>query len=116
MPAHIKIQHRIEELRRRKNFLPTLIITIILWLILAGIVYFIDPQQMIAIPLFFLITFLAILFTASLLFANRRRGLLTSLVIMLFLILRYFGVGNMLNAILLVGIAVAFEIYASRKA
>lgn len=116
MPAHLKIKHRVEELRRRKNFLPTLIITITLWIILAGIVYFVDPQQMFAIPLFFLFAFLAILFTASLLFANRRRGLLTSLVIILFLILRYFGVGNMLNAILLIGIAVTFEIYASRRA
>lgn len=102
---------RKDQILKRKNFLPTLVVTVLLWLMLAGLIYFVDPDTVLAVPLFFVIIFLAILFTSSLLFANSRRGLITSSSIFLFLILSYLGVGNILNLILLVAIAVTIELY-----
>lgn len=100
---------------KRKNFLPTLLITILLWLILGGIVYFINPDTFGVIPLFFTLTFLALLFTFSLIFAGGRRGLVGAIAITLFLVLAYLGVGNILNLILIVAIATSVELYFTLK-
>jgi hypothetical protein len=107
-------KRRIEELQRRKNFLPTLAVTFVLWLFVAVIVYFSDPLLSGAIPLFFVTFFFATMFTVSLLLANTRRGILISLVITIFLLLRYLQVGNLLNFVLLAAAAVAFEFYLRR--
>lgn len=95
----------------RKNFFPTLIVIILLWTGLFFIIYFVDPAILGVIPLFFIALFLSLIFTFSTLFANKRRGLIISLAISLFLILRYFGVGNILNLILISAVAIAAEIY-----
>jgi len=95
----------------RKNFLPTLIIVILLWSSIAFLIYFIDPFNTGVIPLFFLLFFLSSLFTLSLAFANTRRGLLTSLGLTFFLILRYLGIGNLLNFLLIFGLLITTELY-----
>jgi hypothetical protein len=48
------------------------------------------------------------------LFINTKRGLVTTCGITLFLILRYFGLGNILNFILIMGVAISLEMYWSR--
>jgi hypothetical protein len=100
---------------KRKNFLPTLIFTVVLWIILGGVVYFVDPNTFLAVPLFFLLTFTLLLFTFSLLFAGSRRGLITSISLSSFLVLSYLGVGNIINFLLIVAIAVCVEIYLAQK-
>jgi hypothetical protein len=104
-----------EQRLKRKNFLPTLLITILLWIMLGGLVYFVDPSFFGAIPLFFVTTFTVLLFTSSLLFANSRRGLIISISLSLFLLLTYLGVGNILNLILLTAIAVCIDLYFTLK-
>jgi len=95
--------------------LPTLIITFLLWFILAGIVYFIDPGMFGVVPLLFVIVFFCLLFTFSLIFANSRRGVLATIAVEFFLLLMYLGVGNILNLILVVAIATCIELYFSLK-
>lgn len=97
--------------RHRKNFLPTLVITTFLWITLAAIVYFIEPGTFGAVPLFFTILFSAFLFTFSTIFANTRRGLITSISLILFLIISFFGIGNILNLILITALAITAEVY-----
>lgn len=99
---------------RRKNFLPSLVITILLGISLALIVYFTDPSESIFVFIFFLNLFLFSMFIFSLLFANSRRGLIISVCLTLFVILRYFGVGNILNAVLLAGLGIIAIIYNER--
>jgi len=99
----------------RKNFLLTFTITLFLWLGVAGIIYFIDPFETGALPLFFLVVFFSLFFSFSIIFINSRRGLITSSGITIFLILRYFGLGNWLNFLLLLAICIAAEIYYSKK-
>ena len=102
---------RKKEIKNRKSFLPTLAVTIFLWLTLGFLIYFVSPDFVLSIPLFFLITFSCLFFTFSIIFANSRTGLVISLAATFFIILRYFGVGNILNALLLTGLAIAIEIY-----
>ncbi len=103
-----------EQALKRKNFFPTLLVTVLLWALLGGLVYFVDPGTFGVVPLFFITFFVATLFTFSLIFASSRRGLLISISLSLFSILMYLGVGNILNFILIVAIAVCIELYFSR--
>lgn len=106
---------RLKEVRLRKNFFSTLVLTIILWISITLIVYFIEPETFGILPLFFFLIFLALLFTFSLLFAHTRRGALLALGLTLFLMLRYLGVGNILNFLLIIGIAITIELYFLKK-
>ncbi len=104
-----------EQKLKRKNFLPTLLITVLLWVILTGIIYFVDPGTILAIPLFFILLFLTILFTFSLLFGGQRRGLISAISLTFFLFLAYLGVGNILNFLLIAAIAICIELYLGAK-
>ena len=105
---------RQKKIKYRKNFFPTLIVIMSLWTLLAGFVYFVEPEAQGAVPLFLALVFLTLILTFSTLFINTRRGTITALGITFFLILRYFGVGNILNFLLLFGVAVATEIFFSK--
>ncbi len=102
---------RAKKTQRRKNFFPSLIITLISWLLIAYLVYSIDPSSPLVIILFFVLLFIALLFTFSIIFTNARRGLTAAIVVTIFLILRYYGVGNVLNFILIVALTIASDIY-----
>jgi len=106
---------RKEKIRRRKNFFPTLIIIFLSWAIIIGVVYFLNPGSTGAIPLFIIVIFIALLFTFSTLLANTRRGFIISLATVIFLILRYFGVGNIINFLLIIGLAATTELYFSKN-
>lgn len=97
---------------RRKNFLPSLIIIIVLFLSLISIIYFTDPATQIFVLLLFINIFLFLFFLFALIFANSRRGFIISACITLFLIFRLFGIGNILNAILIASLGIITEIYA----
>lgn len=107
-------ERRKAQILKRKNFLPTLVLTLLLWIATGFLVYAIDPFSFAAVPAFFVLIFLALLFTFSLIFANTRRGLVVSISLILFLILRYLGIGNILNFLLIAGIATAIELYSQR--
>jgi bacteriorhodopsin len=110
-----KTIERKKDVKLRKSFLPTFIITVILWLGVFGIIYFIDPHENGAIPLFFVAILFALFFTLSIVLINSRRGFISALAITLFIVLRYFGLGNLLNFLLLAGISIAMELYFSKK-
>lgn len=99
---------------RRKNFLPSLILTILLFLGLGALIYFIDPQVTGAIYVFFLVLFFSLLFFFSLVLASSRRGLIVSICLTIFLILRYFGIGNILNFIIILALGLVTELYFGR--
>lgn len=111
----MKHTKRKEQVLKRKNFLPTLLLTILFWILLGALVYFVSPQMFGVIPLFFVTFFTAILFTASLIFANSRRGLVVSISLTIFALLLYLGVGNLLNLGLILAIAVCVELYFTLK-
>lgn len=106
---------RKQRVLKRRNFLPTFLIAILLWLILATLVYFVEPETFGAVPAFFVLVFCAFLFTFAVIFANTRRGVIVALSTTFFLILRYFELGNILNLILIAALAVTFEFLFSKS-
>lgn len=104
-----------ERQKKRKNFLPTLIITFLLWGVFSFIVYFVDPGSFGSILLFFFVLWFCFLFTFSILLANTRRGFIASLGLIIFLLLRFFGIGNLLNFLLISSVAVSIEFYFSKN-
>ena len=104
-------QKRQEQINRRKNFLPTFIISLLLFILLCLEIYFVPPDSFLAIFLFFLLLFFLLLFFFSILFSSKREGFLISLSACFFALLRYFGIGNILNFLLITAIAIAFEVY-----
>jgi hypothetical protein len=102
-----------QQILKRKNFLPTLLLTIVLWGLLAGLIYFVDPKTFGVVSVFFILVFFCLLFTFSLIFANSRRGMMAGVAVTFFLFLTYFGIGNILNAILIIAIALCIELYFS---
>ena len=109
-----KKELRQKKVKFRKNFLPTLVLIILLWSIAAFIIYFVDPSAFGILPALLLVIFFALLFTASLLFANTRRGLIIASFLTLFIILRYLGVGNIINFLLILGVGITLELYFSK--
>lgn len=99
---------------KRKNFFPTLLITVFLWLSLAAIIYFIEPDTFGILPLFFINIFFALLFTFSTIFGHSRRGFIAATCVTLFTLLRYFGIGNVINLLLIAGAGISIEIYFSK--
>ena len=106
---------RRKKIRKRKNFFPTLIIIIISWFIAVAIIYFINPATLGAVPLFFLIFFITLLFTFSTLLVNFEKGLVIAFTATLFLLLRYLGVGNIINFLLIVGLGITTDLYLSKN-
>lgn len=111
----MKKELRKQAILKRKNFLPSLIFTIILWAGLGMVTYFVDPSTFGAIYLFFLLVFFSLLFTFALLLGSTRRGLILSSAITAFLILRYFGVGNILNLVLVLALGITAELYFATR-
>ena len=108
------VDGRKKNIRRRKNFFPTLIITFVSWFAIVAMLYFVNPTTPGVVPLFFLIIFVALLFTFSSLLANSKRGLIIASTTTLFLILRYLGVGNIINLLLLIGLGITSDLYISK--
>ncbi|OGM77241.1 hypothetical protein A2210_02715 [Candidatus Woesebacteria bacterium RIFOXYA1_FULL_40_18] len=108
-------EKRKEQALRRKNFFPTLILTVLLWAAAGALIYFVEPDTFGAISAFFMTIFFALLFTFSTILANTRRGLITALGLTIFLILRYLGVGNILNFLLIAGVVITAELYFSTR-
>jgi hypothetical protein len=111
----MKRKLRQRELNKRKSFWPTLILTGFLGIILAGLVYFTDPNSSWTVPVFFVLLFLTLFFGFCLIFVNSRRSLLITSTLITFLVLRYFGVGNILNLLLILGLTVSIEVYCSKR-
>ncbi len=107
-------KQRQDKIRRRKNFFPMLLVILISWGGVISIIYFVEPYSLGAVIALFVTTFIALFFTSSVLFVNTRRALIASVGLILFMLLMYLGIGNILNLLLIGGVAISIDIYASR--
>jgi len=89
------------KIKRRKNFLPALILTLLFWGGLGWLVYNFPPENFWLIISFYLLLFVAVFFTTALSFGNSKIGFMAAWWALLFLVLRYFKIGNLLNLSLL---------------
>ncbi len=100
---------------KRKNFAPTFVITIALWLSVILLIINTDPNQLGVVHLFFVLLFLASFLTGAILLVNTRRGLLIAMGITLFLFLRFIGTGSIISAAILIALLSLIELYALVK-
>lgn len=100
---------------RRKNFLLSFAVALLLWLTWFVIFLFIPPETYFTLIAFLVVTFLTTFLTAALLFANTRRGLLIALGVIIFMLLNHYEAGNYLNIILVAGILLTTDYYLSKK-
>lgn len=105
----------------KKNYLFTFLIGLAFFTLTVLQVVFIDPELIkdLLIPNFYLSFFiplsLALFFILGALLKNSRRSLFVTLTIIIFLYLRIFGLGTILNLILLTAIIITIEYYLASK-
>lgn len=106
----IRKRHKIPEIRKqRKNHFPLLVITVIFWIVLVLLVIFINPYQFGAVGLFFVLVFICFLLTSSIILTSTKRGIIYAIAFTLFIILRYAGLGHLLNMVLVVALAIVCD-------
>jgi hypothetical protein len=103
-----KWQHQI---LKRKNFAPTFVITVAMWIGTILIVVYTDPMAFGIIHLFFIFFFLSVFLTASILLVHTRRGFLIALGTTMYLFLRFIGTGSIVNFFLIALIFGLIELY-----
>ena len=101
------VRQRTLETKKHKYPIGTIAFTIFLWLSLLFLIYFIDPETLGVVPFFIFIFFLATYFTF--------KRLSLSIALTLFLILEYLKIGNIINFLLLLGTAIAYEYYIKKS-
>ena len=76
---------------------------------------FVPPESIFVTSGFLVLTFLTILFTASLALGRARRGVLAGVGVLSYMGLNYYGIANYLNAILIAGVLFTLEYYFSTR-
>jgi hypothetical protein len=114
--------------KNRRNFLPTFLVNLLLWLAVALIIFKTSPDQVSLFklgPLSFsaksnILLFLTALtatlgLTLSLIIGNSRRGFFASLYITGILALRLIKMASLLNLLLLLALFITAEVYFSTR-
>ncbi len=91
-------------IRRRKNFLPALILAVSSWGILSWLILKFPPENNFLILSFYLLIFIAVFLTSALILANSQMGLTIGIFLILFLLFRYLKIDDPFNLILLITI------------
>lgn len=101
--------------RQRKDFFFSFLVAVTLWVFWLTLFFFVPPEIPGITFLFLVLTFAAFFLTAALLLANTRRGFLVAVGAVLIMLLSYYGAGNYLNILLVIGILAATEYYLSKR-
>lgn len=86
-----------------------------MWFGMLAYLYFVDPTATLAVVGFFTLTYVTLSFTIATLVGHTQRGFRIGAGLTAFLVLRYFGIGNLVNFFLLVGVMIAVECYFAQK-
>ncbi|MCL4382217.1 MAG: hypothetical protein M1575_00645 [Patescibacteria group bacterium] len=100
---------------KRQNFLPALIVALFFWASWLFVAIKISPTSFFSLFSFLFSLFMALFLTLSLLLGNSRRGLLLSLGIIIFLLLRFLKMAHFLNLTLLIGTLISLELYFKKR-
>ena len=107
--------------RRRKNLWLTATLGLFFGMVWLFIVFFVEPETVKDVGAeggylpFFLSLFLALFFSLAAALKNSRRAFLISSGVVGFLVLRLWGLGNWLNAGLILGAVVALELSRGKR-
>lgn len=92
-----------------------LLIAFASWLLLGSLIYFVNPDVLKSIwyAPFWILIWISSTWSISLILGKVARGALYGTAVVIFFALRFFGIGNMLNVLLLLGIAFIGDLYFS---
>ena len=101
--------------RKRHGLLVGL--TVLMWVLIVAMIVFVDPDVVrdLIIPGSYILMgsllFFGFFLLTTIIFLSAKRGLIWTMGIMVFLYLRIFGLGTLLNGALILGILLSKEIY-----
>lgn len=105
-------------MRKRKNLIPMVFLTLLSWSGIGYLMYAQSPNGTLPLPLpidpkllFFLLLFLAFLFSFSLLFQNTRRGILIAIGLTALTLLRFFHFFHPLYIVFIFALLLTLELY-----
>jgi len=110
--------------RRKKIIIPLALLALFSWGGLGTLFYTVSPATALPfpkpltispLPVFFLLFFLALFSSSTLLINSIRRGLLIAFGITILLLLRFFKLFHPLYIVLIVGLLITTEIYFRKK-
>lgn len=110
---------RIPEGKKRFGWL--LFLTIFVWLLIAGMVIWVDPENVadLVIPgsyfIFGVLLFFGIFLLLAIIFLSAKRSFWWTIAIILFVYLRLLGLGNWFNVLLILGVVVCGELYIKMR-
>lgn len=110
-----KIKERRFFLTLIKNFKKTIFIIVCLWLLIGLIIYFVDPNFYGIKIVFYALVYTALIYTLTLVFADRKRAIVISTLIIVLFFLASIRMANFINIILSLGVYIVFEFYNSKK-
>jgi hypothetical protein len=108
------------KIRRNKRYGWLLFFTILNWAVIGLMVLFTDPESMrdIIIPNSYLpmgvLMFGGLFLIFSILFLSSMRAIKWAVAVMIFVYLRLYGLGSLINGILLFGVVVSWDIYSTK--
>lgn len=111
-------------LRARKKYFPAAISSLVLFIGLGLFVIFWSPNQSFIVLnisistkiIFFLLFFLALGLLGSFVFSNYTRGFFTGVIVIMILLLRFFGFMNIFYPILLIILGILIDRLLSKRA
>jgi hypothetical protein len=101
--------------RRRKNFLPTLIVNLVFWLAWLFVFLKLSPDFILAFILFYLFLFLAIFLSLAIIIGHSRRGFIATVGVIGALFLKQFQLASVTNLVLLASLLTVLELYISKN-
>ena len=111
---HLK-KARIENAKLRKNIVPAIVLVLLSTLSLVYLIFNVDPDKFWSKPLFFLLVFLDSFFIFTIIFAKKRRGLISAIIICATLLLRLLGQPSFYFPLVLIGVGFVFEVIFTLK-
>jgi hypothetical protein len=106
---------------KKKHYGVLLGLTLGSWLVIAGMIWKVDPESIknILIPNIYLpmllMIFFGVFFLLSILMLSAKMALRWTLGVVVFLLLRILGLGNILNGVLILGLLISFEFYLHER-
>lgn len=100
---------------RRRSKIPKIILASFFWAGLIYLVYKFPPDKLYLIGLFFLLLFIAFGLTLSLILGSKRYASLLSAMVIIFLLLRFLKMANILNLVLLLALTLTLGLFLRQK-
>jgi|SRR3989344_4333487 len=93
-----------------KHFWKILITDMLLWAMLAGVIFFVSPESQLGVEFFFGLLFLALVLLIFLITVHKRRSVLITIAVVGLILLRFYKLDTWINLVMLLGLSLTIEL------